>query len=86
MPAATIPGTIAPPQADNSGANDSQNNRYPQSEQAMAQFEGELQRRMYYVGEVDGVVDDQTRAAIRAYQRDAGLPVTGQPSAELRGI
>jgi peptidoglycan hydrolase-like protein with peptidoglycan-binding domain len=71
------------PQADNSGANDSQDNRYPQSEQAMAQFEGELQRRMYYVGEVDGVVDDQTRAAIRAYQHDAGLPVTGQPSAEL---
>ena len=49
----------------------------------MAQFEGELQRRMYYVGEVDGEVDDQTRAAIRAYQRDAGLPVTGEPSAEL---
>ena len=70
-------------QADNSGANDSQNNRDPQSEQAMAQFEGELQRRMYYVGEVDGMVDDQTRAAIRAYQHDAGLPVTGQPSAEL---
>jgi peptidoglycan hydrolase-like protein with peptidoglycan-binding domain len=71
------------PQSDNSGANDSQGNRDPQSEQAMAQFEGELQRRMYYVGEVDGEVDDQTRAAIRAYQHDAGLPVTGQPSAEL---
>jgi peptidoglycan hydrolase-like protein with peptidoglycan-binding domain len=52
-------------------------------DQAMARFEGELQRRMYYVGEVDGEVDDQTRAAIRAYQRDAGLPVTGEPSAEL---
>jgi peptidoglycan hydrolase-like protein with peptidoglycan-binding domain len=71
------------PQADNSGANDSQDNRDPQSVQAMTQFEGELQRRMYYVGEVDGEVDDQTRAAIRAYQHDAGLPVTGQPSAEL---
>jgi peptidoglycan hydrolase-like protein with peptidoglycan-binding domain len=71
------------PQPDNSGANDSQDNRDPQSVQAMAQFEGELQRRMYYVGEVDGEVDDQTRAAIRAYQHDAGLPVTGQPSAEL---
>jgi peptidoglycan hydrolase-like protein with peptidoglycan-binding domain len=87
------------PQRDNSGTSDSRDNRDPQSghvgandsrhdrnwdsEQAMAQLEGELQRRMYYVGEVDGEVDDQTRAAIRAYQRDAGLPVTGQPSAEL---
>jgi len=54
-----------------------------EQDQAMARFEGELQRRLYYVGEVDGVVDDQTRAAIRAYQRDAGLHVTGEPSAEL---
>jgi peptidoglycan hydrolase-like protein with peptidoglycan-binding domain len=55
----------------------------PQFDQAMARFEAELQRRLYYVGEVDGEVDDQTRAAIRAYERDAGLPVTGRPSAEL---
>jgi len=70
-------------QAGDSGANGSRNDRNWDSEQTMARFEGELQRRMYYVGEVDGEVDDQTRAAIRAYQRDAGLPVTGQPSAEL---
>ena len=71
------------PHWDNNGTNDYRNNRDPQSGQAMARLEGELQRRMYYVGEVDGEVDDQTRAAICAYQRDAGLPVTGQPSAEL---
>jgi len=71
-----------PPSGD-FGANDSRYDRNWNSEQSMTQFEGELQRRMYYVGEVDGEVDDQTRAAIRAYQRDAGLPVTGQPSAEL---
>ena len=53
------------------------------SSQAIAQLEGDLQGHMYYVGDVDGEVDDQTRAAIRAFQRDAGLPVTGQPSAEL---
>ena len=69
------------PQRGDSGANGSRNDA--QYQQAMARFEGELQRRMYYVGEVDGEVDDQTRAAIRAYQHDAGLPVTGQPSAEL---
>jgi len=71
------------PQPGDIGANYSRNDRDLQSDQAMARFEGELQRRLYYVGEVDGEVDDQTRAAIRAYQRDAGLPVTGQPSAEL---
>jgi peptidoglycan hydrolase-like protein with peptidoglycan-binding domain len=65
------------------GANQPPYGRDGQFDQAMTRFEGELQRRMYYVGEVDGEVDDQTRAAIRAYQRDAGLPVTGEPSAEL---
>jgi peptidoglycan hydrolase-like protein with peptidoglycan-binding domain len=71
------------PQSDYVGTTDSRHDRNGDSQQTMMQFEGELQRRMYYVGEVDGEVDDQTRAAIRAYQRDAGLPVTGQPSAEL---
>jgi peptidoglycan hydrolase-like protein with peptidoglycan-binding domain len=72
-----------PGEPGNVGANQPPYNRDAEFDQAMARFEGELQRRMYYVGEVDGVVDDQTRAAIRAYQRDAGLPVTGEPSAEL---
>ncbi len=51
--------------------------------QTMTRFEGELQRHLYHVGEVDGDIDEQTRAAIRAYQRDAGLPITGEPSPEL---
>jgi len=37
----------------------------------------------------DGVIGDNTRAAITAYQRARGLPATGQPSrallARLRG-
>lgn len=33
--------------------------------------------------QVTGELDAQTRAAIRAWQREAGLPVTGQPSSEL---
>lgn len=32
---------------------------------------------------VTGELDARTRAAIRSYQREAGLPVTGQPSSEL---
>ncbi|HVR67738.1 MAG TPA: peptidoglycan-binding domain-containing protein [Verrucomicrobiae bacterium] len=49
----------------------------------LLQIEGELQRHGYYVGEFDGVADDQLRTAIRAYQTDAGLPVTGQANAAL---
>ncbi len=49
----------------------------------LLQIEGELQRHGYYVGEFDGVADDQLSTAIRAYQTDAGLPVTGQANAAL---
>ncbi|MGH6961653.1 MAG: peptidoglycan-binding domain-containing protein, partial [Dongiaceae bacterium] len=49
----------------------------------IAQVEGELQRRGYYVGDVDGEMDDRMRLAIRAYQGDAGLPVTGEANAAL---
>jgi peptidoglycan hydrolase-like protein with peptidoglycan-binding domain len=52
-------------------------------DRALTRMESELQRHLYYVGEVDGEVDDQTVAAIRAYQRDAGLPVTGRPTPDL---
>ena len=49
----------------------------------LLQIEGELQRRGYYVGDFDGVGDDQLRTAIRAYQEDAGMPVTGEANAAL---
>jgi peptidoglycan hydrolase-like protein with peptidoglycan-binding domain len=47
-------------------------------------IERRLNRRGYAVGAVDGIVDAQTSAAIKAYQSDAGLVVTGQPSIALR--
>ncbi|MDA0702251.1 MAG: peptidoglycan-binding domain-containing protein [Proteobacteria bacterium] len=37
----------------------------------------ELRGHGYHSGPVDGIFGPQTRAAVRAYQRDAGLPVTG---------
>jgi len=47
----------------------------------------QLQTRLnalgYEVGTPDGVVGRRTEAAIRAYQRDQGLEVTGQPSPAL---
>ena len=42
-----------------------------------------LSRRGYDAGTADGVVGDRTEAAISAWQRDQGLPVTGEPSRAL---
>ncbi len=42
-----------------------------------------LTARGYRPGAADGTVGSRTRAAIRAYERDAGLPVSGEATAEL---
>ncbi len=53
------------------------------SEREMREIERRLQQRRYATGPVDGVTDSQTTAAIRAYQTDAHLPVTGRSSLTL---
>jgi peptidoglycan hydrolase-like protein with peptidoglycan-binding domain len=50
---------------------------------AIAEIERRLADLDYRVGRTDGVMDDRTRLAIRAYQADAGLPVTGEPDRAL---
>lgn len=42
-----------------------------------------LSRQGYYFGSGSGIYDAQTEAAVRGYQRDAGLPVTGNADAML---
>jgi membrane-bound lytic murein transglycosylase B len=46
-----------------------------------------LQRRLnelgFDAGEPDGIPGSRTKAAIRAFQREAGLPQDGHPSADL---
>lgn len=42
-----------------------------------------LRRRGYYYGPVDGDIGPGSRAAIRAYQRDRGLAVTGRIDSSL---
>jgi hypothetical protein len=37
----------------------------------------------YQIGAVDGLIGANTRAAVRAFQKQQGLPVTGEPSEEL---
>lgn len=43
----------------------------------------ELAARGYSPGPIDGLMGQRTRGAIRAYQRDVGLPVDGLASKEL---
>lgn len=43
----------------------------------------ELARLGYYGGTLDGAMGPRTRAAIRTYQVDRGLPVTGQMDGNL---
>ena len=42
-----------------------------------------LARRGYYGGVIDGDIGPQTRAAIRVYQVDRGLPVSGRVDGNL---
>ena len=46
-------------------------------------IEQHLAQKGYPVGIVDGVIDSQTRAAIKSFQRDAGTPQAGYPTADL---
>jgi len=55
----------------------------PVANPRMAQVQENLRRMGYYRGQVDGLSGPSTRAAIRAYQIDRGLQVTGRIDSEL---
>ena len=60
----------------------------PANERPLSRLEvEELQERLlaegFDPGTPDGIVGGQTRAALRAYQRRAGLPPDGFPSVEI---
>jgi hypothetical protein len=42
-----------------------------------------LRSHGYYYGSIDGVIGSGSRSAIRAYQHDRGLPITGRIDREL---
>ncbi len=50
---------------------------------SVKQIQAELAARGYDPGPIDGIAGEKTRRAIRAYQRDHGLLVNGQPSNQL---
>jgi len=49
----------------------------------VSQIQSKLAAKGYNPGPADGVAGRKTRGAIRAYQRDNGLLVNGQPSSQL---
>ena len=49
----------------------------------VAAVQRRLARGGYYRGSIDGVIGQGTRAAIRAYERNNGLPVDGQIDRQL---
>jgi phage tail-like protein len=59
------------------------------SKRDMTAVEEALQAKGYTPGEIDGVADDEAHAAIRAFQKDNGLPMTGmvdQKTADRLGV
>jgi hypothetical protein len=59
------------------------------SKSDMRAVERALQAKGYKAGKADGIADSQTRSAIRAFQKDKGLPVTGmvdQKTADELGV
>jgi peptidoglycan hydrolase-like protein with peptidoglycan-binding domain len=54
-----------------------------QDRDLIEQIQESLATLGHYRGTVDGIFGSRTRAAIEAYQRAAGIPVTGEPSESL---
>jgi|GEM_PF-1385013 len=51
---------------------------YSEADSSVSQLQSALAREGYYDGPVDGNFGTETRNALRRYQRDRGLPVTGR--------
>ncbi|PWW02195.1 peptidoglycan hydrolase-like protein with peptidoglycan-binding domain [Hoeflea marina] len=49
----------------------------------VADIQAELSSRGLYPGDIDGLMGPQSATAIRAYQKQAGLPETGEPTSGL---
>lgn len=56
---------------------------YDPSDDLAVDVQRALKRRGYYTGSVDGDIGPGSRSAIRAYQADRGLPVTGRIDSSL---
>jgi peptidoglycan hydrolase-like protein with peptidoglycan-binding domain len=57
---------------------------YPRPVQTVLEAQLALERQGISAGSLDGKIGSQTRAAIRAFQRQAGLPLTGELDANTK--
>ena len=81
------PNLTRPGQQDVPGIN--QKGTAELSKNDMRAVEEALQTKGYKPGKIDGVADDETRAAIRAFQKANGFPVSGmvdQKTADRLGV
>ena len=62
-----------------------QYNRGTHDNSVVSQVQEQLAHDGYYKGAIDGVAGSRTYYAIRAYQRDHNLPVTGEITDDLLG-
>lgn len=66
------------------GVEDDQRRREAEQQAALVgDIQAALSRRNFYQGAIDGVYGPRTEAAIRDYERAAGIAETGEPSEEL---
>ena len=81
------PNLTRPGQQDVPGIN--QKGTPELSKNDMRAVEEALQTKGYKPGKIDGIANDETRAAIRAFQKDNGLPMSGmvdQKTADRLGV
>jgi peptidoglycan hydrolase-like protein with peptidoglycan-binding domain len=65
------------------GANNFAVRRSSKSDEVASPVQSALAKRGYYRGPIDGVIGARSRRAIRGFQNDQGLPVTGSIDGKL---
>jgi hypothetical protein len=65
------------------GADNSEAGQSRESDEMASLVQAALARRGYYSGPIDGIIGVRSRRAIRSFQSDQGLPVTGSIDGKL---
>ena len=83
------PNLTRPGRGDNDIPGAQQTGTPELSKNDMQKVEEALRAKGYQVGKIDGVADDDARKAIRSFQQDNGMPITGmvdQRTADRLGV
>jgi peptidoglycan hydrolase-like protein with peptidoglycan-binding domain len=83
------PNLTRPGRGENNIPGTSQRGTLELSKNDMQKVKEALRAKGYQVGKIDGTADDDTRKAIRSFQQDNGMPITGmvdQRTADRLGV